>query len=93
MMSYDCDMLVNQIKCLRDDGSRMTVPDSEAFDLLKHSVRSRGLLLPVFVNSVCEVVAGHYRFLACIALGHKQVPTVMVKDLSEVNYGGGLTMG
>jgi ParB-like chromosome segregation protein Spo0J len=50
---------------------------------IARSIESFGFNVPVLVDAVGKVIAGHGRILACQQLGHTDVPTISLEHLSE----------
>lgn len=55
----------------------------EQIDKIAESIRQFGFRQPIVVDSSNVVVIGHGRLLAAKALGMKQVPCVVIDDLTE----------
>lgn len=56
---------------------------NEAYNLLKSSVKSHGLLSPIFIDARNNVLLGHYRLMAWMDLGNKEVEIQVVKNIDE----------
>ena len=60
-------------------------PQNEKFEDLKHSIKSHGMTVPVFINSSSVVINGHYRLWAAKALNMDEVPTVVVRNRDDID--------
>jgi len=49
---------------------------------LKENIKEFGLIDPVIINSDMTIIGGHQRYKACLELGFKEVPCVVL-DLSK----------
>ena len=58
------------------------VHDDRQITKLASTIRKAGFLVPIIVDASNEVVAGHGRLAAAIALGLKEVPGIRVSHLS-----------
>ena len=67
----------------KTDFPHKLMPNSCPMDTLIRSVREKGLLTPIFVTNLGEIVGGHYRFLAALSCGMVRVPAVVVKSMEE----------
>lgn len=54
----------------------------EMLQSLKNNIKEFGLVDPVIVNKDMTIIGGHQRFKACLELGFKEVPCVVL-DLSK----------
>ncbi|NEU28820.1 ParB N-terminal domain-containing protein [Paenibacillus polymyxa] len=68
------EMLVPYIKNARNN--------EKAVDYVATSIQSYGFKNPILIDSNHEIIAGHTRLLAAKKLGLKQVPTILVDDLT-----------
>ena len=81
---------VNQLTVLPEDRPRSGCcpPHSAAFNELTESIKRNGLRSPIYGrlrgtksgSNSAEIVSGHYRYWAAVALGHLLVPVVYVAD-------------
>ncbi|MBB4051267.1 ParB-like chromosome segregation protein Spo0J [Devosia subaequoris] len=58
------------------------VHDDRQITKLASTIRKAGFLVPIIVDASNEVVSGHGRLAAAIALGLKEVPGIRVSHLS-----------
>ncbi|MGG1650077.1 DNA modification methylase [Paenibacillus sp. NRS-1780] len=56
--------------------------NEKAVDYVATSIQSYGFKNPILIDSNNEIIAGHTRLLAAKKLGLKQVPTILVDDLT-----------
>ncbi|MGG4186749.1 DNA modification methylase [Paenibacillus jamilae] len=56
--------------------------NEKAVDYVATSIQSYGFKNPILIDSNNEIIAGHTRLLAANKLGLKQVPTILVDDLT-----------
>ncbi|MDY8025245.1 DNA modification methylase [Paenibacillus polymyxa] len=56
--------------------------NEKAVDYVATSIESYGFKNPILIDSNNEIIAGHTRLLAAKKLGLKQVPTILVDDLT-----------
>ncbi|URJ59031.1 DNA modification methylase [Paenibacillus polymyxa] len=56
--------------------------NEKAIDYVATSIQSYGFKNPILIDSNNEIIAGHTRLLAAKKLGLKQVPTILVDDLT-----------
>jgi DNA modification methylase len=56
--------------------------NEKAVDHVATSIQSYGFKNPILIDSNNEIIAGHTRLLAAKKLGLKQVPTILVDDLT-----------
>ena len=50
---------------------------------IQKSIEAFGFITPVIINDKFEIIAGHGRHLAAINMGLKQIPTLLIDDLSD----------
>ncbi len=47
------------------------------------SIETFGFITPIIINDKFEIIAGHGRYLAAIKMGLKQIPVLLIDNLSE----------
>ena len=57
--------------------------NDEAVDAVANSIKAFGFRNPILIDSHNVIIAGHTRLLASIKIGLKEVPCIVVDDLSE----------
>lgn len=55
----------------------------EQIDILKQNILKFGFTSPFLISGDCKIIAGHGRKLACDELGIKEVPCIIIDDLTE----------
>lgn len=79
---------VLKVSCLDREGNVMYIPSGNlAFQGLVKSIREKGMLLPIYINKKKKMISGHFRFLAAIDAGLKEVPFRYAESEKEVDYG------
>lgn len=51
---------------------------------IRKSIESFGFLNPILLDENCEIIAGHGRLEAALQAGMKEVPTILLEHLTEV---------
>jgi hypothetical protein len=51
---------------------------------IARSIKSFGFNVPLLIDAELKVIAGHGRLLACRALGWREVPTISLSHLNQV---------
>lgn len=54
----------------------------EAFSILKDSISRFGMVKPIILNGTGILTAGHQRIKACKSIGVKDVPAILLKNIS-----------
>lgn len=57
--------------------------NNDAVDAVANSIKEFGFKVPIIINSINIIIAGHTRLKASIKLGLQEVPCIVVEDLSE----------
>lgn len=57
--------------------------NDDAVEYVANSIKEFGFKVPIIVDKNNEIVAGHTRYKAALALGLDEVPTIVADDLSE----------
>ena len=57
--------------------------NEEAADYVAKSIKEFGFRIPILIDKNNVIVSGHTRYKACIKLGIKEVPCILVDDLDE----------
>ncbi len=65
------------------DGGAPDVRRNESFKTLVAHVKKHGVLTPVFVDLIGNVVSGHYRYWAAKFCEHRNVPAVVVRAVGR----------
>lgn len=77
------NIVYRQIKDLKPYKKNAKKHNKEQVEWIANSIKEFGFTQPVIVDKNNEVVAGHGRILGAKKAGLKQVPTVMLEDLTE----------
>jgi ParB-like chromosome segregation protein Spo0J len=56
--------------------------NEKAVDKVASSIKNYGFKNPILIDGNNEIIAGHTRLLAAKKLGLKEVPTILVDDLT-----------
>lgn len=54
----------------------------ESFSILKDSIQRFGMVKPIILNGTGILTAGHQRIKACKSIGYKEVPAILLKNIS-----------
>lgn len=57
--------------------------NDDAVEYVANSIKEFGFKVPIIVDKNNEIVAGHTRYKAALALGLDEVPTIVADDLNE----------
>lgn len=77
------NIVYRQIKDLKPYKKNAKKHNKEQVEQIANSIKEFGFTQPVIVDKNNEVVAGHGRILGAKKAGLKQVPTVMLDELTE----------
>ena len=71
---------ISELRCRADNARRHS---AKQIRQIARRVESFGFNVPILVDAILTVIAGHGRILACQLLGWDEVPTICLEHLSE----------